>query len=112
MKKTNNFLTVLGQLSQQVRNKLIFVKPEQIREGLMKPNNIGARLKDIDRHIEKLRGEMIMKYVNGADIRDPQVLILSQQLDEQLNRYDRCKYGPKRGLTAFSEGKGRRTNYA
>lgn len=52
-----------------------------------------VRLTDIKRQIDKLRGEMILKYVQvGSDLNHPHVLKLSQLLDEQLNRYDRLRH--------------------
>jgi len=52
-------------------------------------------LKAIRKKIEILRNEMTLAFVqNGADISHSKVLHLSQLLDEQLNRYDRClQYG-------------------
>ena len=54
------------------------------------------KLKTAKQRIESLRNEMMQTFVNnGADMRDPQVLHLSQLLDEQLNRYERCvRYQP------------------
>ncbi|MFB9273464.1 Spo0E family sporulation regulatory protein-aspartic acid phosphatase [Cohnella cellulosilytica] len=50
------------------------------------------KLKLIKRNIENLRNEMILAYVkNGADMRNAQVLEISQLLDEQLNRYEKCR---------------------
>jgi len=75
----------------------------------MKAKSKATLLLEIKRRIEKLRGEMVSKFVqSGADIRDPQVLRLSQQLDEQLNRYDRCRSALKRGradMRAIQQGR-------
>ncbi|MFC4597027.1 Spo0E family sporulation regulatory protein-aspartic acid phosphatase [Cohnella hongkongensis] len=50
------------------------------------------KLKVIKRNIENLRNEMILAYVkNGADMRNSRVLEISQLLDEQLNRYEKCR---------------------
>ncbi|TFE24240.1 aspartyl-phosphate phosphatase Spo0E family protein [Cohnella luojiensis] len=52
---------------------------------------MGSKLKTIKKRIENLRHEMVLTYVqNGADMSDPQVLHVSQLLDEQLNRYEQC----------------------
>ncbi|WP_239618709.1 aspartyl-phosphate phosphatase Spo0E family protein [Cohnella mopanensis] len=51
-----------------------------------------TRLRKMRRRIENLRNKMVLAFVhNGADMNHPQVLRLSQLLDEQLNRYERCK---------------------
>lgn len=50
---------------------------------------MGSKLITIKQKIENLRNEMVMTYVqNGADMRDPQVLRVSQLLDELLNHYE------------------------
>jgi hypothetical protein len=52
---------------------------------------MGSKLITIKKRIENLRHEMVLTYVqNGADMSDPQVLHVSQLLDEQLNRYEQC----------------------
>jgi len=41
--------------------------------------------------IERTRRRMVSTYIqNGAKLTDPEVLRLSQQLDELLNRYGHC----------------------
>lgn len=51
-----------------------------------------TKLKRIMQRIENLRNEMVLSFVqNGADMSNPQVLRLSQLLDDQLNRFERCK---------------------
>ncbi|XID95780.1 Spo0E family sporulation regulatory protein-aspartic acid phosphatase [Paenibacillaceae bacterium WGS1546] len=68
-----------------------------------------VRLSEIKRQIEKLRGEMILKFVQvGSDLNHPHVLALSQLLDEQLNRYDRCL----RHAGGVSEARDQASSYA
>ncbi len=57
---------------------------------------MGRVLRTIKQRIENLRNEMVLTFIqNGADMNDPQVLRLSQLLDEQLNRYEQCvRYMP------------------
>lgn len=48
--------------------------------------------------IENLRNEMVQSFMqNGTDMSNPQVLRLSQLLDDQLNKYERCKRDIKSG---------------
>jgi hypothetical protein len=69
-----------------------------IRERELKVEFREMKLKVIKRNIENLRNEMILAYVkNGADMRNSRVLEISQLLDEQLNRYEKCR---KRTRTA------------
>lgn len=57
-----------------------------------------TKLKIMMQKIEKLRSEMVLSFLqNGADISNPQVLRLSQLLDDQLNKYDSCKRDMKSG---------------
>ncbi|RED57163.1 aspartyl-phosphate phosphatase Spo0E family protein [Cohnella lupini] len=52
---------------------------------------MGRALRTIKQRIENLRNEMVLMFIqNGARMNDPQVLRLSQLLDDQLNRYERC----------------------
>ncbi|WP_373230247.1 Spo0E family sporulation regulatory protein-aspartic acid phosphatase [Cohnella sp.] len=47
-------------------------------------------LRKINRKIENLRNEMVLTFIQaGAELNNPDVIHLSQLLDEQLNRYDR-----------------------
>jgi Spo0E like sporulation regulatory protein len=51
-----------------------------------------TKLSIIMQRIENLRYEMIQSFLqNGTDMSNPQVLRLSQLLDDQLNKYERCK---------------------
>jgi hypothetical protein len=48
-------------------------------------------LRNLGKRIENLRNDMVLTFVHcGTDLSNPQVLHLSQLLDEQLNRYERC----------------------
>jgi len=49
------------------------------------------KLKALKRNIENLRNEMVLAYVKNGNMRNPQVLEISQLLDEQLNRYEKCQ---------------------
>ncbi|QMV40890.1 aspartyl-phosphate phosphatase Spo0E family protein [Cohnella cholangitidis] len=62
-----------------------------VRKGDFEMEN-KTRIRKMRRRIENLRNKMVLAFVqNGADMSHPQVLRLSQLLDEQLNRYERCK---------------------
>jgi hypothetical protein len=64
------------------------------------------KIRVIRRKIENLRNDMILTFIQeGTDLNHPEVLRLSQLLDEQLNHYGQCvryispgkqiKVGPK-----------------
>ena len=68
---------------------------EAVQEkSVLKPGQKLCRdkeVKTLKRRIEILRKDMILAFDQyGADMSNPNVLRLSQLLDEQLNRYDRC----------------------
>lgn len=52
---------------------------------------MNRELKIIKRRIENLRNDMVLTFIqSGAELSNPEVLRLSQLLDEQLNQYDKC----------------------
>ncbi|RKP56140.1 aspartyl-phosphate phosphatase Spo0E family protein [Cohnella endophytica] len=66
-----------------------------------------GRTRALRNKIERLRNEMVLKFVqNGADLSDAEVLSLSQQLDELLNRYERSmKYEPNANPLSLKIGR-------
>jgi hypothetical protein len=59
------------------------------------------KLRVIRRKIENLRNDMILTFIQkGTDLNHPEVLRLSQLLDEQLNHYNQC-------VRYLSPGKGK-----
>ncbi|QJD84150.1 aspartyl-phosphate phosphatase Spo0E family protein [Cohnella herbarum] len=60
-----------------------------------------TKLSIIMRRIENLRNEMVQSFLqNGTDMSNPQVLRLSRLLDDQLNKYERCKREIKSGSSS------------
>lgn len=48
-------------------------------------------LMKVRRRIERLRSAMVLAYsIQGSELGNPNVLRISQRLDEQLNTYTRC----------------------
>lgn len=55
----------------------------------------------LKRRIERLRYAMVLaSFMHGGDLRNQEVLRISQRLDERLNEYFRCKLQrPMKSLT-------------